>query len=128
MLAKLSTHVLDTAAGSPAAGMWFELLRLGSTGHWEPLLRTRTNADGRCDHPLLEGDALAGGRYCLRFAVGEYFAGKRAAMTGVDATAPHGALPFLDQVPIEFGIADPTQSYHIPLLVSPWSYTIYRGS
>ncbi|MFM7255427.1 MAG: hydroxyisourate hydrolase [Betaproteobacteria bacterium] len=127
-MAKLSTHVLDTAAGRPAAGMGLVLLRLGNTGHWEPVLCTRTNADGRCDRPLLEGDALVGGRYCLRFAVGEYFAGQRAATAGADATASQAPMPFLDQVPIEFGIANPEQSYHVPLLVSPWSYTTYRGS
>jgi len=132
-MVKLSTHVLDTANGRPAAGMGLELYRLDADGQRTLVLRTRTNADGRCERPLLEGSDLARGRYCLRFAVGAYFAGNpatgetREALASADADRA-GPLPFLDQVPIEFAIEDPQQSYHVPLLVSPWSYTTYRGS
>ena len=114
MSGRLTTHVLDTARGVPAAGV---LLELRSATH---LLKTaRTNADGRTDEPLLAGDALVPGNYEIVFHVGDYFAGAGLAGDGV---------PFLDQVPVRFGIADGDAHYHVPLLVSPWSYSTYRGS
>lgn len=111
---RLTTHVLDTAAGRPAAGVALSLFRDGAA-----VARAVTNADGRCDAPLLAGAALVAGRYELVFAVGAYF---RAA--GVALPEP----AFLDEVPVRFGIADPAAHYHVPLLVSPYGYSTYRGS
>ncbi|HLA63528.1 MAG TPA: hydroxyisourate hydrolase [Rhodothermales bacterium] len=116
MPGRLSTHVLDTAHGRPAAGITVELWRDGVL-----LSTVQTNADGRTDAPLLIGDALQAGTYELVFHVGPYFA----------ALAPDGAaptVPFLDRVPVRFGIADAEAGYHVPLLVSPWAYSTYRGS
>ncbi len=116
----LTTHVLDTARGRPAAGMRVELAQLDPTSDERSVLKeTRTNADGRTDAPLLEGDALKSGAYELVFEVGEYF-----AREGVEISTP----PFLDRVPIRFGIAEPDAHYHVPLLASPWAYSTYRGS
>jgi 5-hydroxyisourate hydrolase len=116
----LTTHVLDTAHGRPAANISIELWRLNpADGNRQLLKTTHTNADGRTDEPLLAGDACVAGIYELVFAVGEYF----ATVTGTSST-----LPFLDQVPVRFGIADPMVHYHVPLLVSPWAYSTYRGS
>lgn len=113
----LTTHVLDTARGRPAAGLEIELWRID--GDQRRLLkRVRTNADGRVDGPLLAHGELAAGTYELVFAVGAYFAGAAGVATP----------PFLDLVPVRFGIADPTAHYHVPLLVSPWAYSTYRGS
>ena len=121
MPAKLSTHVLDTARGCPARGMQIELWSLSGDG--PRLLKTvRTNADGRTDAPLLAGDELKPGTYELLFHVGDYFAGQTPA--AAEVTTP----PFLDRVPVRFGIADATASYHVPLLTSPWAYSTYRGS
>jgi 5-hydroxyisourate hydrolase len=117
-MGKLTTHVLDIAAGIPAAGMRLELHELGSSGP-RRLAESRTNQDGRCPAPLLEGPALCAGQYALTFHVADYF--RRA---GVALTDP----PFLDEIVIRFGIASPEQNYHVPLLVSPWSYSTYRGS
>ena len=114
MAGKLSTHVLDTANGRPAAGMSVELWR-GD----ERLKALTTNDDGRTDAPLLVGEAIAVGEYELRFGVGDYF---RSA--GASLPSPG----FLDVVPIRFGIADTGANYHVPLLCSPWSYSTYRGS
>lgn len=116
-MGRLTTHVLDTMAGTPARGMSIELWRLGG----EPsLLKTVvTNADGRVDGPLLDGEHLVPGTYELLFRVGDHF--RRAGV----------ALPepaFLDEVPIRFGIADAGAHYHVPLLVSPFSFSTYRGS
>ena len=117
---RLTTHVLDTAHGRPASGLAIELWRMGPVGDGRVRLKAvRTNADGRTDAPLLVGDELTPGVYELVFAVGPYF-----AALGLAATDP----PFLDRVPVRFGIADPTAGYHVPLLVSPWSYSSYRGS
>jgi 5-hydroxyisourate hydrolase len=115
----LSTHVLDTARGCPAAGMQVSLLRLESDGQSRLLRRISLNADGRSDGPLLDAPAMAAGRYRLVFEVAAYF-----RSLGVALPDP----PFIDQVPLDFGIADPTGRYHVPLLVSPWSYSTYRGS
>jgi len=119
MSGKLTTHVLDTAQGCPAAGMAVELWSINPvTGERTPLTAIQTNHDGRTDTPLLEGE-LAVGVYELVFSVGEYFAQQAVKMSHP---------PFLDRVPIQFGIADPTAHYHVPLLASPWSYSTYRGS
>jgi 5-hydroxyisourate hydrolase len=115
-MGQLTTHVLDTAHGSPAAGMGFVLFRAGES---EPLLRGVTNADGRYDAPLLQGDTFATGAYALRFEVAAYFRAR-----GIELPEP----PFLDVVTLDFGIADATAHYHVPLLVSPWAYSTYRGS
>ena len=118
-MGQLTTHVLDTAQGRPGAGIRVELFAVGSAGAERRLVTTaHTNQDGRCDAPLLQGDAFSTGRWELVFHVGEYFAG-----AGVALPDP----PFLDQVSIRFGIAADSH-YHVPLLVSPWSYTTYRGS
>lgn len=115
----LTTHVLDTARGRPAAGLSVELARIDpASGRREVLKRTRTNVDGRTDAPLLEAGELARGVYELVFEVGEYFAD----------LGPGADPPFLDQIPIRFGIGDLTGHYHVPLLASPWSYSTYRGS
>lgn len=118
MPSKLSTHVLDTANGVPAAGMSVALFRL-SGGTREPLVQTVTNVDGRTDAPLLDADAIAPGEYELEFGVGDYFSGKSADNSG---------QPFLGTVVIRFGIGSLERGYHVPLLVSPWSYSTYRGS
>lgn len=115
----LTTHVLDTANGIPAAGVGIELWRLMDGGERTRLTTTRTNADGRTSAPLLEGDEMIAGVYELIFEVGVYFAERHA---------PSGPPPFLDRVPVRFGIADPSTHYHVPLLVSPWAYNTYRGS
>ena len=116
-MGQLTTHVLDTMRGVPAAGMSIELNRLGDGGA-ESIRRVVTNSDGRCDAPLLEGPALRPGRYELVFSVGGYF----AAVPGLPDP------PFLDEVPIRFAMADAAAHYHVPLLVSPWAYSTYRGS
>ena len=117
-MGRLSTHVLDTANGRPARGMKIELFAL--EGQERRLVTsTVTNADGRTDAPLLVGDAYRTGTYELVFYVGSYF-------------SEHGAgtanPPFLDTVPVRFALAEPDGHYHVPLLVSPWSYSTYRGS
>lgn len=117
-MGKLTTHVLDTTRGGPAAGMKIELSRLEG-GKWVALRTCLANADGRTDGPLLEGDAVIAGQYRLVFDVAAYF-----RQQGVSVADP----PFLDRVPLRFGIADPGQNYHVPLLCSPWSYSTYRGS
>jgi hydroxyisourate hydrolase len=114
----LTTHVLDVALGRPAAGVALELVRLGDAGE-ELVTRTETNAGGRTDAPLVAAGALAAGRYELRFGVGAYL---RAAGHAVDDP------PFLDVVPVRFGISRPDEHHHVPLLVSPWAYSTYRGS
>ncbi|HSK99259.1 MAG TPA: hydroxyisourate hydrolase [Rubrobacteraceae bacterium] len=117
MTGRLTTHALDTARGRPAADLSVELFRIeGETRR--SLTSASTNADGRTDAPLLEGDELESGTYEIFFGVGEYFAGTE------DVADP----PFLDRVPIRFSVAEPSAHYHVPLLVSPWAYTTYRGS
>jgi 5-hydroxyisourate hydrolase len=117
-MGKLSTHVLDTAQGKPGAGVRIELYALDGGGR--TLIKTdSTNADGRCGAPLLEGDAMQPGKYELVFAAGDYFAAQ-----GVALPEPR----FIDQVTIAFGIAHADQNYHVPLVVTPWSYSTYRGS
>ena len=121
-MGRLTTHVLDTAAGLPAAGVRIDLHRVGTSGvsaGRTPLSSAVTNADGRCDAPMLEGAAISAGIYELVFHAGPYFAGR-----GETLPSP----PFLDEVVIRFGIADPAQHYHVPLLISPYAYSTYRGS
>ena len=115
-MGKLTTHVLDTAAGRPGAGMAVSLYRLDADR--ELVVSTVTNADGRTAEPLLDGASWRPGRYELQFDAGRYFADR-----GVAQNEP----PFLDVVVIRFGLAG-DEHYHVPLLVSPWSYSTYRGS
>jgi 5-hydroxyisourate hydrolase len=115
--AKLSTHVLDTAAGRPAGGLKLELWRLDPQPR---LLKTAvTNADGRTDAPLLGPEEMVAGTYQIIFFVGDYFAARGGSL---------GSPPFLDRVPVRFGLGDAEAAYHVPLLVSPWAYSTYRGS
>ena len=116
-MGRLTTHVLDTARGRPAAGLRVSLHR--DDGQGMRLAETVTNADGRCDRPLLEGEELRSGSYELVFAAGAYFDG-----LGLDLPEPK----FLDQIVIRFGISDPAAHYHVPLLLSPFGYSTYRGS
>jgi len=115
----LTTHVLDTSRGRPAGGLRIDLSAIESDGRARLIKTVTTNADGRTDAPLLAGSEMRAGRYELLFHVGPYF-----AVTGAAVAAP----PFLDIVPVQFAIADPEGHYHVPLLVSPWSYATYRGS
>ena len=114
IMSRLTTHVLDTMLGRPAAGVAVRLRRGG-----EVLAETVTNADGRCDSPLLAGAALRAGAYRLEFDVGAYYRGQGTALS---------EPAFLEVVAIEFGIADPAAHCHVPLLVSPYGYSTYRGS
>ena len=115
-MGRLTTHVLDTALGRPAAGLTIELYRVGKSE--EPLAVATTNGDGRLDRPLLEGGGFIAGAYELRFHAGDYL---RAA-----GRVPEP--PFLDVVPVRFVIASPEEHYHVPLLLSPYGYSTYRGS
>lgn len=118
MAGGLSTHVLDTAHGCPASGMRVTLWRLrGETR--EQLIQVYTNSDGRTDAPLIARGELVPGTYELVFDVEGYFKAQGTLLADV---------PFLTQVPVRFGIADPGAHYHVPLLVSPWAYSTYRGS
>jgi 5-hydroxyisourate hydrolase len=117
-VAGLTTHVLDTAHGKPAAGVKIDLYSLSGDNRIL-LLQATTNTDGRTDQPLLAGPSFKPGAYELVFHVAGYFRSQGAALAGV---------PFLNAVPVRFGISDPAAHYHVPLLVSPWSYSTYRGS
>jgi 5-hydroxyisourate hydrolase len=121
MAGYLTTHVLDTARGCPAAGVRIEVWRTGPAEENERTLVkvVYTNADGRTDEPLLEGTDFGAGVYELVFGAGTYFAGQNLALP---------SYPFLSNVPIRFGVADPSAHYHVPLLMSPWAYSTYRGS
>jgi len=116
-MGRLTTHVLDTALGRPARGVRVELFS-HSTAR-DLLVDTVTNNDGRCDAPLLDQDVFHPGRYELVFHAGDYFRAR-----GVDLPDP----AFLDEVVIRFGIAEPDSHYHVPLLLSPYGYSTYRGS
>jgi len=119
-MGKLTTHVLDTAHGCPAAGMAVSLYRLDAAGGGAALIKhIALNHDGRADAPLLEGADFVPGRYRLVFGVAAYFRGR-----GVALAEP----PFLDEVPLDFGLAVVGQHYHVPLLASPFAYSTYRGS
>ncbi len=117
-MGRLTTHVLDTTNGCPAAGIEIELFRIDGESR-SPVLKQRTNSDGRTDSPMLEGSAMTEGTYELVFHAGEYLAGVVAGLPDI---------PFLDTVPIRFGIADADAHYHVPLLISPYGYSTYRGS
>ena len=112
-MGKLTTHVLDTALGKPAAGLRIEVWRDGL------IKSVVTNADGRADAPLLEGVNFVAGHYELRFHAGDYL-----RSLGMELIEPL----FLDVIPIQFGIADASQHFHVPLLLSPFGYSTYRGS
>jgi 5-hydroxyisourate hydrolase len=116
-MSRLTTHVLDTASGIPARGVRV-CLYLVSENKRTLVKDTTTNSDGRCDAPLLEGASFKNGSYELVFFVGNYFAQK--------SPLPNPA--FLDEIPIRFSVADSLAHYHVPLLVSPWAYSTYRGS
>ncbi|MDR6633660.1 5-hydroxyisourate hydrolase [Phyllobacterium sp. 1468] len=117
-MGKLSTHVLDTAAGKPAVGMALTLHRIDETGRH--LLRTAvTNADGRTDALLLSPDEMMVGQYELTFFIADYFKTSQIA---------RDEPPFLDDIPLRFSIANADGNYHVPLLVTPWGYSTYRGS
>ncbi|MBT3556172.1 MAG: hydroxyisourate hydrolase [Rhodospirillales bacterium] len=118
MAGYLTTHVLDTSTGTPGHGMRIELFRLNGEDRTK-LADVVTNDDGRCDEPILGGDDFAPGTYELLFHAGDYL-----DTTGADLPAPK----FLDQIPIRFGISDVAAHYHVPLLISPYSYSTYRGS
>jgi 5-hydroxyisourate hydrolase len=120
----LTTHVLDLTSGRPAAGMGFVLTRFGRGDGPIVVTGGETNADGRTDEPLLATDALTPGRYELTFAVGTWFASRHGDPIGASADAER----YLDEVPIRFGVAPGTEHLHVALLVTPWSYTTYRGS
>jgi 2-oxo-4-hydroxy-4-carboxy-5-ureidoimidazoline decarboxylase len=116
---RLSTHVLDTYRGHPAANVAIEFFEIGSSGEGRLLSRATTNADGRTDRPLIAEQPIPISQYELRFSVGDYF-----ARLGTPLPDP----PFLGIVPIRFAVAEPEAHYHVPLLATPWSYSTYRGS
>jgi 5-hydroxyisourate hydrolase len=116
-MGRLTTHVLDTASGIPAEAMGITLFEI-SQNQRTLLKRAVTNNDGRCNDPLLEGDSFKEGQYELVFDVGTYFKDKTKLQDP----------PFLSEIPIRFGISDSSAHYHVPLLVSPWAYSTYRGS
>jgi hydroxyisourate hydrolase len=118
-LAGVTTHVLDVTSGRPAAGVRLELFALVGASGRERIADVVTNADGRTDKPLVDASQARAGQFELIFHAGDYFRGRRAELADP---------PFLDLIPIRFGIADPQAHYHVPLLVSPWSYSTYRGS
>jgi 2-oxo-4-hydroxy-4-carboxy-5-ureidoimidazoline decarboxylase len=116
---RLSTHVLDTHSGRPAAGIAVELVELSDLGASRVIVRAVTNHDGRTDVPLICGRPVPIGRYELTFRVGSYFS---------ERNVPMSDPPFLDQIPLRFSVSDPEGHLHVPLLVTPWSYGTYRGS
>jgi 5-hydroxyisourate hydrolase len=117
-MGRLTTHVLDTARGKPGGGVAVTVSRVEGAARTE-VAHAVTNADGRTDAPLLEGGALTAGVYEIVFAAGAYF-----ARTGAALPAPS----FIGDVVVRFGVANPAEHYHVPLLVTPWSYQTYRGS
>jgi 5-hydroxyisourate hydrolase len=118
-MGQLTTHVLDTANGCPAAGMGVTLYRLNPAGAAVPLKSLTLNHDGRADAPLLTGADFQPGRYRLVFEVAAYFRARGATLADP---------PFLDSVPLDFGLSAIGEHYHVPLLASPWAYSTYRGS
>jgi 2-oxo-4-hydroxy-4-carboxy-5-ureidoimidazoline decarboxylase len=116
---RLSTHVLDNHAGRPAKGISLSLRELSDSDEPRLIVRTQTNADGRTDQPLISGRPVPAGQYEILFAVADYYRGQ---------AVPLAEPPFLDVVPIRFSIAEPEGHYHVPLLVTPWGYSTYRGS
>jgi len=118
-MAGLTTHVLDTTRGRPAAGVEIELHALGADGSRSLVAKATTNADGRTDSPLIAAADARVGQFELSFHVGAYFRAQGATVADP---------AFLDVVPIRFSVADPKAHYHVPLVVTPWSYSTYRGS
>lgn len=116
-MGQLTTHILDTSAGLPAKGVRIEVHHLDGAA-LELLAERTTEGNGRCAVPLLEGPQLRRGRYRLTVHMGAYFASR-----GIELSDP----PFLEQAIVQIGIADPQQHYHVPLLITPWSYSVYRG-
>ena len=116
-MTKLTTHVLDVYSGQPGKGILVELFYLNNSEK-KKITSIKLNDDGRASSPLVEGDIFVKGKYELVFYIGDYFKN----------ISPQNDIPFLDDVVIRFGISDPSQHYHVPLLVSPWSYSTYRGS
>ena len=116
-MGQLSTHILDTASGRPASGVVVRLERVEGE-RVMPILKTTTNHDGRTDVPLLSGESYRPGTFVLTFEVRPYF----------ERALGNKACPFLDEVPIRFTISEADGHYHVPLLVSPWSFSTYRGS
>jgi 2-oxo-4-hydroxy-4-carboxy-5-ureidoimidazoline decarboxylase len=116
---RLSTHVLDTHSGKPAAGIAVELVELSDLGASRVVTRTITNSDGRTDTPLIGGRPVPIGCYELTFSISSYFA---------ERNVPMSDPPFLDQIPLRFSVSDPEGHLHVPLLMTPWSYATYRGS
>lgn len=117
-MGRLTTHVLDTARGKPAAGLRLDLFRLAVDSR-DRIHEAITNADGRCDAPLLSGTAFRPSTYEIVFHAGDYF-----DALGLDLPSPK----FLAEIPIRFGIEEPDGHYHVPLLLSPFGYSTYRGS
>ncbi|MGI9400540.1 MAG: hydroxyisourate hydrolase [Rhizobiaceae bacterium] len=117
MAGYLTTHILDTARGCPAAGVAIVLYRMDGEKRTR-ISEATTNSDGRTNEPILEGAEFQAGIYELVFAMGDYFAD----------LVPASSVPFVDTVPLRFGIDDPSEHYHVPLLASPYSYSTYRGS
>lgn len=115
---RLSTHVLDTALGKPAAGVKIALYRVNGESR-DKIAEVVTNSDGRTDAPMLVGDQLQAGSYELVFFAGDYLRATGQAK---------GDVLFLDQIPIRFGVPNAEQHYHVPLLISPFAYSTYRGS
>lgn len=118
MNGKLSTHVLDNYFGRPAEGVDWTLSKLNSDGVWNLLSTGKTNSDGRTDAPLLLGSALETGTYRIDFRIDDYY-----TKSGAERSDP----PFLDEIPIVVNLVE-GQNYHVPLLMTPWSYSTYRGS
>jgi 2-oxo-4-hydroxy-4-carboxy-5-ureidoimidazoline decarboxylase len=116
---RLSTHVLDTHSGKPAAGIKVELVEPSALGQSRVITRAITNSDGRTDQPLIHGRPVPIGNYELTFSTADYFAARQVPMTDP---------PFLDSIPLRFSVSDPEGHLHVPLLVTPWSYATYRGS
>ena len=116
-MGRLTTHILDLSAGVPASGVRIELHALGAVAP-KLLASLTTGGDGRCPVPLIAEEALRVGRYCLTYHLAEYFRHRGVAL-------PEPA--FIEQAVIELGIAAPTEHYHVPLLITPWSYSVYRG-
>ncbi|TCT05769.1 hydroxyisourate hydrolase [Paralcaligenes ureilyticus] len=117
-MGKISTHVLDTMHGVPAQGVRIDLYRINGADR-KLLKQAVSGSNGRCDEPLLQGDAMLQGVYELIFHAGDYFAAK-----GVPVPEPR----FVDQIALRFGVAKPAQTYHVPLMFTPWSWSTYRGN
>lgn len=117
-MGQLTTHVLDISAGLPASGLLIEVQEWPPSATSRPVVHATTGLDGRPATPLLFGEDLRAGRYALTYHIGSYFRGR-----GIVLPQP----AFLDEAVIRIGIADPSQHYHVPLLIAPWSYSVYRG-